>query len=186
MPPESTITNLAERSSAGDRQAASDLFLLAYDELRRLAHGYLRREAHAQSIQATGLVHEAYMRLVPDVQADWKDRAHFLGIAARAMRQILVDHARARSAQKRGGAQAPVTLVDAPLDAPVNVVDMLALDSALAKLAGHDPRMAELVELRFFGGLTIEEAAETMGTSLATAKRWGKFSKAWLQRELQS
>jgi RNA polymerase sigma-70 factor (ECF subfamily) len=101
------------------------------------------------------------------------------------MRQILVDHARARSAQKRGGAQAPITLVDAPLDAPVSVVDMLALDEARAKLADHDPRMAELVELRFFGGLTIEEAAETMGISLATAKRWWKFSKAWLHRELQ-
>jgi RNA polymerase sigma-70 factor (ECF subfamily) len=186
MRPASTVVNLVERSSAGDQEAASELFLLTYDELRRLARGYLRRERQAQSLEATGLVHEAYMRLIPGVQPEWEDRSHFMAIAARAMRQVLVEHARARSAQKRGGGQAPITLVDAALDLPVSVVDMLALDEALSRLAEHDPRMAQLVELRFFGGLTLEEAAEMIGTSPASAKRWWKFSKTWLHRELQA
>lgn len=186
MPSESTVANLVERSSAGDESAASELFLLTYDELRRLAAGFLRREWQAQSLDATGLVHEAYMRLVPGAQPQWKDRPHFMAIAARAMRQVLVEHARARTAQKRGGGQMPVTLVDAALDLPLNIVDLLALDAALSRLAEHDARMAQLVELRFFGGLTLEEAAETMGTSPASAKRWWKFSKVWLHRELQA
>jgi RNA polymerase sigma factor (TIGR02999 family) len=186
MPPESAIASLLDKSIAGDQEAAASLFLLSYDELRRLARGYLRREQRAQSLEATALVHEAYMRLVPDRQAEWNDRAHFIAIAARAMRQLLVEHARARSAQKRGGGAAPITLVDAALDLPLSIVDVLALDQALAKLAEHDSRMAKLVELRFFGGLTIEEAAEAIGASPASAKRWWKFAKSWLQRELKS
>ena len=185
MQPETAITSLVARSSAGDPEAASGLFLLAYDELRRLARGYLRRERNAQSIEATGLVHEAYMRLVPNAKPDWKDRGHFIAIAARAMRQVLVEHARARTAQKRGGGQAAITLTDHPLNMPLSLVDLLALDRALQTLAEQDSRMAELVELRFFGGLTLEEAAEALGISIASAKRWWKFSKAWLQRELE-
>jgi RNA polymerase sigma factor (TIGR02999 family) len=184
MQQETAIASLIARSSAGDPEAASNLFLLAYDELRGLARAYLRRERYAQSIEATGLVHEAYMRLVPNAKPDWKDRGHFMAIAARAMRQVLVEHARARTAQKRGGGQAAITLTDFPLNTPVSPVDLLALDGALKTLAEHDSRMAELVELRFFGGFTLEEAAETLDISAASAKRWWKFSRAWLQREL--
>jgi RNA polymerase sigma factor (TIGR02999 family) len=185
MQSETAIAGLIARSSAGDADAASNLFLLAYDELRGLARGYLRRERNAQSIEATGLVHEAYMRLVPNASPDWKDRGHFIAIAARAMRQVLVEHARARNAQKRGGGQAAITLTDCPLNMPVSLVDLLAIDEALKALAEHDSRMADLVELRFFGGLTLEEAADAIGISAATAKRWWKFSKAWLQQELK-
>jgi len=185
MQPEKAITSLIAKSSAGDPEAASKLFLLTYDELRGLARSYLRRERNAQSIEATGLVHEAYMRLVPNARPDWKDRGHFIAIAARAMRQVLVEHARARTAQKRGGGAAAVTLTDSPLNMPVSLVDLLALDRALKSLAEQDSRMADLVELRFFGGLTLEEAAEALGISMASAKRWWKFSKAWLQHELK-
>lgn len=185
MEPDKAISSLITRSSAGDPEAASKLFLLAYDELRGLARGYLRRERNAQSMEATGLVHEAYMRLVPNVQPDWKDRGHFMAIAARAMRQVLVEHARARTAQKRGGGVAAITLTDSPLEMPLSLVDLLALDRALKALEEQDSRMAKLVELRFFGGLTLEEAAEELGISMASAKRWWKFSKAWLQHELE-
>ncbi len=185
MQTETAIAGLIARSSAGDADAASNLFLLAYDELRGLARGYLRRERYAQSIEATGLVHEAYMRLVPNASPEWEDRGHFIAIAARAMRQVLVEHARARNAQKRGGGQAAITLTDCPLNMPVSLVDLLAIDEALKALAEHDSRMADLVELRFFGGLTLEEAADATGISAATAKRWWKFSKAWLQQELK-
>ena len=184
MHSETAITRLVAKSSAGNPEATSDLFLLAYDELRGLARAYLRRERNAQSIEATGLVHEAYMRLAPNTKPDWKDRGHFMAIAARAMRQVLVEHARARTAQKRGGGQAAVTLTDCPLNMPLSLVDLLALDRALKALAEQDSRMAELVELRFFVGLTLEESAEALGISPASAKRWWKFSKAWLQQEL--
>ena len=181
----SDIEGLTERSRLGDREAASELFQLLYDELRRLARGYVRRERPGQSLQATGLVHEAYIRLARDANVRWNDREHFLALAARAMRQVLVERARARAAEKRGGGKRPITLVDAPQDHPLGMVDLLALDAALGKLAESDPRIAELVELRFFGGLTLDEAASAMSVSLASVKRWWAFAKAWLQHELQ-
>jgi RNA polymerase sigma factor (TIGR02999 family) len=183
---QSNVATLVEKSSSGDPQAASDLFLLLYDELRQLARGYVRRERFGQSIGATGLVHEAYMRLIPDAPTDWEDRTHFLAIAARAMRQVLVAHARTRSAQKRGGGVPAVTLNDVPIEAALGIVDLIALDDAMTELATHDARMAELVELRFFGGLTLEEAAKSLDISPATAKRWWTFARTWLRRKLES
>jgi len=180
------ITQLLEKAGLGDRRAASQLFPLVYEELRRLAFKYVNREWKRRTLQPTELVHEAYLRLVPDQNLQWKDRAHFFAIAARSMRQVLVERARARGALKRGGGEQPVTLADEVLGHLERSVDLLALDTALTKLAALDPKQAELVELRFFGGLTIEEAAMTMGTSPASAKRWWAFSKAWLRRELEA
>ena len=159
---------------------------MVYDELRGLAVKYMRRERPGQTLQATALVNEAYLRLIPDRNLQWNDRSHFFAIAARSMRQILVERARARVAQKRGGPEIPVTFADEILGRAEQSVDLLALDEALRKLAELDPKQAELVELRFFGGLTIEETAEVMGTSPATVKRGWAFSQAWLRRELTS
>jgi RNA polymerase sigma factor (TIGR02999 family) len=171
----------------GDDGALEELFPLVYDELRALAGRYMRREYQRQTLQTTALVHEAYLRLVPDRKLRWNDRAHFLALVGRAMRQILVERARARHAAKRGGADArPVTLHDELLGKAERTVDLLALDEALARLAGLDSRQAELVELRFFGGLTVEEAAEVMNISPATVKRDWAFAQAWLRRQLST
>jgi len=186
MESESIVGRLTEQSRQGDQESASRLFQLLYDELRRLAGGYMRREQHGQSLQPTGLVHEAYMRLAPDEHVHWNGHDHFLAIAARAMRQVLVEHARARAAAKRGAGVFPITLVDVPADCALGTVDLLAIDEALRKLAGYDPRMAEFVELRFFGGLTLGETAGAIGISTATAKRWWTFAKTWLQHELST
>lgn len=162
------------------------LLPIVYEELRRLAAAYLRRERPGQTLQPTGLVHEAYLRLRKDRPDRWQNRAHFCAIAAHAMRQILIERARARGAQKRGGARPRVTLQDdvAGEDGPLSAVDLLALDEALGRLAALDPEQARLVELRFFGGLTIEETADAMGLSPATVKRHWTVARAWLAREL--
>ena len=168
-----------------ERQSLDSLLPLVYKELRRLAAGYLRREKPGQTLQPTALVHEAYMRLMKDRPDRWQNRAHFCAIAAHSMRQILIERARARGAAKRGGVRHRVTLDDALAAGEDRSIDLLALDEALERLAAIDPEQARLVELRFFGGLTVEETAEAMDISPATVKRHWTIAKAWLLRELQ-
>jgi RNA polymerase sigma factor (TIGR02999 family) len=158
---------------------------VVYQELRRLAAGDLRRERPGQTLPPTGHVHEAYMGLMKDRQDRWQNRAHFCAIAANAMRQILIERARARGALKRGGAQPRVTLDEALVAGGQQSFDILALDQALEKLAAIDAEQARLVELRFFGGLTVEETAEAMGISPATVKRHWAVARAFLARELE-
>lgn len=175
---------LLARARAGDDEAVARLMPLVYDELRRIAARYMRRERPGQTIQATALVHEAYLRLLKDTSRNWQNRAHFLAIAATSMRQILVERARARGAAKRGGSRDRITLDEATLATPEQQVDIEAIDAALDKLGRLDPRQARVVELRFFGGLTVEEAAEALGISPATLKREWSVARAWLRREL--
>jgi RNA polymerase sigma-70 factor (ECF subfamily) len=157
---------------------------IVYDELRRLAAGYLRRERRGQTIQATALVHEAYLRLIAEQAHHWKNRTHFLAVAALSMRQILVERARRRRAAKRGGDPERITLDDRLLASEAPGIDVLALDEALDRLALLDAHQARIVELRYFGGLTIEEIAETLDISPATVKRHWTLARAWLKREL--
>lgn len=182
----SKVVTLVEAASAGDEGALAELLPLVYDELRRLAAGYLRRERPGQTLQPTALVHDVYVRLVQDSNLSWQNRAHFFGIAARSMRQILVEHARARDAVKRGGGQLRVTLDPGLLAADQQTFDLEALDDALTRLAAFDAELARLVDVRFFAGLSIEEAAEALGISPATVKRRWALAKAWLARELGS
>ena len=170
----------------GREQPLSDLVPLVYDELRRLARGYLVRERPGQTLQPTALVNEAYLRLAKDRKQDWRTRARVVGIAAMSMRQILIERARARDTQKRGGDRARVTLDEGMLAGEAQTVDLLAVDEALIRLAGIDARQARLVELRFFGGLTVEACAEVLGVSPATVKRDWTLARAWLQREITS
>jgi RNA polymerase sigma factor (TIGR02999 family) len=160
-----------------------------YNELRRLAASYLRRERPGQTIQATALVHEAYLRLAAEKAHRWQNRTHFLAIAALSMRQILVQRARARAAAKRGGNPERITLDEQLLAAGPALepgrVDVLALDAALDRLAALDPQQARIVELRYFGGLTVEETAEALDISPATVKRHWTVARAWLKRELE-
>ncbi len=156
-----------------------------YIELRRLANGYLRRE-RAQSIQATELVHDAYLRLLKDKHPQWRNRTHFLAIAAISMRRLLVERARARHAHKRGGDQVQVTLDDQLAAAEAPSIDVIAVDRALEALAQRDPQQARIVELRFFGGLTVEETAEALSISPATVKRDWTVAKAWLMRAIET
>ena len=160
------------------------LLPVVYEELRRLAASYLRRERPGQTLQPTALVHEAYLRLMKDRPERWQNRAHFCAIAAHSMRQILIERARARGAQKRGGAQPRVTLDEGLVAGETPSFDLVALDEALGRLEQIDAEQARLVELRFFGGLTIEETAEAIGVSPATLKRRWSLARAWLFREL--
>jgi len=167
-----------------ERSSVDDLIARHYDELRLIAHSRLRRERAGETLQTTGLVNEAYLRLLKDATLSFANRAHFLGIAAQAMREILVERARARGAAKRGGARARVTLEDNLAPSPGASVDVLALDEALERLHALDPQQARIVEARFFGGLTIEETAEALAISPATVKRDWSVARAWLFREL--
>jgi RNA polymerase sigma factor (TIGR02999 family) len=167
----------------GPRQDADALAPLVYDELRRLAAAYMRRERPGQTLQATALVHEAYMRLA-HAGTPWKDKRHFVGIAARSMRQILVERARARGAQKRWAGLNRVSLSDSLAIAADPETMLPALDEALTRLEAIDPEQARIVELRFFAGLSIEEAAEALAISPATLKRRWSLARAWLFREL--
>jgi RNA polymerase sigma factor (TIGR02999 family) len=181
---QSDVTRLLVAVSNGDPEALERLFPVVYEELRALARGQLRSERPDHTLGATGLVHEAFLRLVDQHSVSWQGRSHFFGIAAQAMRRILVDHARRRTAAKRGR-QHQVTLeTDAPVADTAPPEEIVAVDEALGRLSLHDPRAAKLVELRYFGGLTIEEAAKTIGISPATAKRDWTLARAWLQREL--
>ncbi len=180
------VTRLLERWSGGDRAALDELMPLVYDELRRLAGNYLRRERPGHTLQPTALVHEAYMRMVDQTRVQWQNRAHFFGVAAQMMRRILVDHARANAAEKRGGELQKIALdenIDVSGESDKNLV---ALDDALNRLAELDPQKSRIVELRFFGGLTAEETAEAMGVSVPTVKRQWRMAKAWLYGQVKN
>ena len=178
------VTQVLVDWSKGDRDAPQRLMPLVYDELRQLARDYLNRERAGHTLQATGLVHEAYLRLVDQTTATWQSRAHFFGVAARVMRRVLVDHARQHGAQKRGGSLEKVEFDEALAPAHEKSVDLLALDEALQELTQLDPRQSQIVELRFFGGMTAEEIAELLDVSPRTVKRDWRIAKAWLKREL--
>lgn len=173
------LTNLKN-----SRDAEDQLLPLVYDELRRLAASYMRRENAGHTLQATALVHEAYLQLVDQTRVTWQNRAHFFGVAARLMRRILVDHARARNAAKRGGGGQKLTLQEAVGLLGNRDVELEALDDALTDLARLDPQQSRIVELRFFGGLTVEETAEVLGTSPSTIEREWRTARAWLHSQL--
>ena len=178
------ITQLLQQ---GDKQSLEKLFPIVYDELRVLAAALFRSERRSgHTLQPTALVHEAYLRLVGDFgDISWQNRAHFFGIAARSMRQILVNHAVAHNADKRGGGQTVIALDDVISFFQTQDIEILSLHEALERLATIDPRQAEIVELRFFGGLTIEEAAQVLAISDSTVKREWEMAKAWLYRDLR-
>lgn len=178
------VTRLLQAWADGNQQALDELFPLVYAEIHRVAHNSLRREVPGHRLQTTELVNEAYVRLAKQKRVRWQNRSHFLGIAAQVMRRILVDQARRRQADKRGSGL-PVVSIDAtPIAAPETPVDVAALDDALRRLTGLDPRQGQLVELRFFGGLTVEETAEVMQISARTVKREWRSARAWLRREM--
>ncbi len=178
------ITQLRGRAQRGDREAEARLIPLVYGELRRLAAHYMRQERPDHTLQPTALVHEAYLRLVEQKGVNYQNRAHFFGVAAQLMRRILVDHARNRQAAKRGGVQQRVELEDALLATTRKSTDLLALDEALGRLAERDPRQGRIVELRFFGGMTVEETAEILAISPKTVKRDWNVARAWLHAEI--
>ncbi len=184
----SAVTAALVAWGRGDDGAADRLLELVYPELHRMAERQMRREREGHTLQPTALVHEAYLKLVDQSRVDWRNRAHFLGVAAQAMRRLLVDHARGRSRDKRGGGATLVEIDSAAGQAaaavPARSVDLLALDQALERLAALDVTQARLVELRFFGGLSVEEAAEALGISTATAGRDFRSARAFLAREL--
>jgi len=179
-----SVTALLLDWSNGNEESLDKLIPVVYDELRRHAARHLRRERRGHTLQTTALIHEAYIRLVSQKGVRWQNRAHFFGIAAKLMRQILVDHARRHHAAKRGGADVRLSLGEALVMSEGQDVNLLAIDEALDGLAAIDPRKGRIVELRYFGGLTMEEAAEVLGVSLATVKHDWSMAKAWLRREL--
>ena len=175
---------LLQAWSSGDRAALNQLTPRVYDQLRRLAGHYMQNESPARTIQATALVHEAYLRLVDVTKVNLQHRAQFFAITARIMRNILLDNARARAAAKRGGQQARVNLDEIPDISDQGGHDLLALDDALAALAAVDPRKAQVIELRFFGGLSVEDTAAALNVSVETVMRDARAARAWLRREL--
>ena len=185
MQPMNDVTRILSAIEQGDPQAAKQLLPLVYDALRKLANHKLAQEKSGQTLQATALVHEAYLRLA-DAGTPWKDERHFVGIAARSMRQILVERARARGAQKRWGGLDRVSLVESLMAATGEEAMLPALDEALTRLETIDPEQARIIELRFFGGLSIEEAAAALDISPATLKRRWALARAWLFRELSA
>jgi RNA polymerase sigma-70 factor (ECF subfamily) len=186
-PPGDDVTVLLARWRKGSAEAEAELMERVQGELRRLAAGYLRRERGGQTLQPTAIVNEAYIRLLPQRGVSWENRAHFFGIAAKMMRRVLVDHARRRHAAKRDAGPAdPVSISGVASPArEADPIDVLALHDALSKLAGLDPRQSEIVEMRFFAGLTVEEIAEVMEISTATVKREWATAKLWLKRQMR-
>ncbi|MGI8436175.1 MAG: sigma-70 family RNA polymerase sigma factor [Chthoniobacterales bacterium] len=183
-PPREQVTHILTDWSEGDPGAPERLMPLVYEELRRLARSYLDRERPDHTLQATALVHEAYLQLVDQRTATWQNRAHFLGVAAQSMRHILVDHARSHRAEKRGGDREKLAF-DEGLDfSDERAIDLVALDDALKDLATFDQRQSEIVEMRFFGGLTNEEIGEVLQISPRTIKRDWRLARAWLRREI--
>jgi len=184
--PPKDVTALLARWSRGDSDALDALMPIIYAECRRIAARQLALERRDHSLDPTALVHELYLRLVDQRRASWENRAQFFGVAARLMRRVLVDHARARHAEKRGGDAVFVSL-DAAADTPddSHVADVLAIDEALERLAAHDPEQVQIVELRYFAGLTVEETARVVGRSSRTVKREWRLAKAWLYQELR-
>jgi RNA polymerase sigma factor (TIGR02999 family) len=183
-PSEKEVTQLLVAWSNGDRAALEQLTPLIYSELHQMAHRQLGRERRGHTLQTTALVHEAYLRLIDQKEVRWQNRAHFFAIAARMMRRILVDYARARHVAKRGGGAQQVSLEEALEVSDERAADVIALDEALLALAELDSRKSRIIELRFFGGLSIEETAEVLGVSPGTVMRDWTFAKAWLQREI--
>ncbi len=182
--PKPSVTQLLFEMQRGRTGAADELLSLVYQELRRIAGGYMRRERPNHTLQATALVHEVYMQLVDQTRVDWKNRAHFFGVAAQLMRRILVEHARAHNAQKRGGAVSKISLEEVVSHLPQKELTLVALDDALHELELLDARQSRIVELRFFGGLTTEETSEVMGISTATIEREWRSARAWLHSQL--
>ena len=178
------VTELLVRWRAGDSEALPALMPLVYDEMRRLAHRYLRRERPGHTLQSTALVHEAFVRLTGNALPQWEDRAHFFGIAAHLMRQILVEYARSRNAGKRGGAAIRLALENVEEPSATPDLDIVALDDALNDLARIDSQQSRVVELRFFSGLSIEDTAQVLGISESTVKRDWNTARVWLYREL--
>lgn len=180
----SNFTVILQQIEQGDRQAASRLLPLVYDELRKLAAQKMAREAPGQTLQATALVHEAWLRLGGDEQLPWQNRAHFFAAAAEAMRRILIDNARRKRAARHGGHAERLNVDNLELAAAMDDERLLALHESLDRLAAHDAGKAELVKLRFFAGLTLAEATKTLGLSEPTAKRHWAYARAWLYREI--
>lgn len=182
--PPSDITQLLLAWGGGDQQALHKLSPLVYGELRRVARGYMRRERAGHTLQTTALVNEVFLRLIDSRQVRWQNRAQFFGLSAQLMRRILVDFARARSSQKRGGEATRLSLDHVPALSEKTSPDLVALDDSLKALAQVDPRKSRVVELRFFGGLSVEETAEALKVSRDTVMRDWKLAKAWLRREI--
>jgi RNA polymerase sigma factor (TIGR02999 family) len=180
------VTQLLLSWGSGDKEALDKLLPVVYDELRKQAARYLRRERAGHTLQTTALIHEAYLRLVDQKNVHWQNRAQFFGLAAQLMRRILVDHARTKKRAKRGGSDIRVSLTGAKILAKSEDLDVVALDEALDRLAEIDEQQSKIVELRFFSGLTVEETAEVLSISPATVKRDWSMAKAWLHRELSS
>lgn len=185
-PSSKQVSQLLVAWGGGDQAARDELMPLVYEELRRLAHQCIRRERPGHTLQTSALLNEAYLRLVDQKNIHWQDRAHFFGIAARLMRQVLVDYARKRRYAKRGGDARRVPLDEAMIVSEERAADVVALDDALKSLAEIDPRQSQIVELRFFGGLSIEETAEVLAVSPGTVMRDWTLAKAWLRRAVTS
>lgn len=184
-PAPDSVTRLLKEWTGGDPAARDLLIAAVYDELRRIAQRHMRKEPTDHTLQTTALVNEAYLRLI-EQETPWQGRAHFFAIAAQLMRRILIDHARARDTAKRGGHYGRTTLSDVADLAGARSVDLIALDRALTALAEFDPRQGRVVEMRFFGGLTIQETAEVLGVSHTIVEREWSLARAWLRRELES
>ena len=180
------VTELLMRWSSGERDCVNDLFPLIQCELREIARRHMRHERPGHILQTTALINEAYLRLVNQTQVSWQNRAHFFGIAARLMREILVDHARSVRREKRGGGEPVLTLDEVLVLSPEKSIELIALDEALNRLATLDLRKAQVVDLRHFGGLSVEEAGEVLGVSPNTVIRDWRLAKAWLKRELEA
>ena len=183
MPEKTDITRLLNKAQAGDKNALDELLPLVYNELRRVAGNQLKTERESHTLQATALVHEAYLRLLDQHTIDWRNRAHFFGLAAEMMRRILVNYAIQRSAQKRGAGATCIALDDAVSYSDEREMDLVLLDENLERLAEFDETQAKIVELRFFGGLTIEETAEVLGVSQSTVTREWRMAKSWLKAQ---
>jgi RNA polymerase sigma factor (TIGR02999 family) len=181
----SDVTRILQAAQQGDPAAADQLLPLVYDELRKLAGHRMANEIPGQTLQPTALVHEAYLRLVGNQRQQWNGRAHFFGAAAEAMRRILIENARRKRATRHGGGQIKVDINEIEIAAAVRHDELLAVNEALDKLASRDKQKAELVKLRYFVGLTTEEAAEVLGISLPTADRWWSYTRAWLFEEIE-
>jgi RNA polymerase sigma-70 factor, ECF subfamily len=182
--PSEQATRIVNELAAGDHRAAEELMPLVYDEFRELAGAYLRQETKAHTLQPTALVHEAYLRLIDQTRVNWQGRTHFFAVGAQAMRRILVDHARARHRDKRGGGWHRIALDEHLMISSQHDADILAVDEAIDKLNAIDSRQARIVELRFFGGLTVEEVAQVLGISKRTVENEWKIIRAWMRREL--
>jgi len=181
----SDVTRIIEAAQQGDPTAADRLLPLVYDELRKLAAVKMAHEAPGHTLQPTALVHDAWLRLVGNENPQWNGRAHFFGAAAEAMRRILIENARRKRAARHGGGQAKLNISEIEVAAPAKDEELLAVNEALEKLAVRDQQKAELVKLRYFVGLTTEEASEVLGISVPTADRWWNFSRAWLFEEIE-